>query len=203
MLYFSWTTVLALIFCDDYGKVCIKIWRLIGAIRLKKRPPQNSKQSYQPLKSLADYDKMLYRIDEIINLVRTKSNAKNLEKMFNKDVLESEDCGKRELSYNYFKFIQLLKKEHSTEEIKKFVDKFYEEIGDEDSKEFMTILLLKFWGMVYGIVKDKLYSQSSMVVRRKQEDQEVSESILEVSITTYGSIWCVRVEIRMDPPAPV
>ena len=131
---------------------------------------------------------MLYRIDEIINLVRTKSNAINLEKMFNKDVLESEDCGKRELSYNYFKFIQLLKKEHSTEEIKKFVDKFYEEIGDEDSKEFMTTLLLKFWGIVYGIVKDKLYSQSLMTVRQKQEDQEVSESILEVSITTYGNI---------------
>ena len=43
--------------------------------------------------------------------------------------------GKRELSYNYFKFIQLLRKEHSTKEIKKFVDKFYEEIGDEDSKD--------------------------------------------------------------------
>ena len=130
---------------------------------------------------------MLSRIDEIINLVRTKSNTKNLTQMFNKDVLESEDCEKEELSYNYFKFIQLLKREHSTEVIKKFVDKFYEEIRDEDSKEFMTTLILKFWGLVYGIVRDKQYSQSSMVVR-KQVNQEVAASLLEASITTYENI---------------
>ena len=121
---------------------------------------------------------MLYRIDGIINLVRSKSTAKSLKKMFNKDVLQYGSCQKDDVSYNYFKFIQLLKKEHSEVKLSKFVNEFYETIDDEYFKEIIGILVLKFWGLVYGIVKDKFHSQLATPF---QGDQDVPESLLEVS----------------------
>ena len=123
----------------------------------------------------------------MIDLVRAKSTAKCLKKMFNKDVLQYESCQKDDESYNYYKFIQLLKKQYSEIKLKKFVDKFDERIDDEYFKEIIAILVLKFWVLVYGFVKDEFHSQLLTAVP-VHEDQDDSKSLLEVSSSNLMKI---------------
>ena len=123
----------------------------------------------------------------MINLVRATNTAKSLKKMFNKDVLQYESCQKDDEFYNYYKFIQLLKKQYSGVKLKKFVDKFYERIDDEYFKEIIGILVLKFWVLVYGFVKDEFHSQLLTAVP-VQEDQDDSKSLLEVSSSNLMKI---------------
>ena len=126
----------------------------------------SSSQTNEPLtgsniQTEDDFKQLSDVTQKIRDKVAHKKDLKSLRKMFGRDVISFESVSESEIEYEYFQFIQILKRHFPGEDLKTLCNKISDEVDDDEFKEILPSLLIKFWSQVLSSIEDNFLKHHS------------------------------------------